>query len=48
MSILGNLPHAVVTPRTDDGMPKAGDAVGVCRADGGTGSYGDAATGALN
>ena len=39
MSILGKLPHADVNPRDDDGMPKDGDAVVVCRADGSTSFY---------
>lgn len=39
MSILGKLPHAAVDPRTDDGTPRSGDAVVVCRADGSSSFY---------
>lgn len=34
LNTLGKLPYAVTDPRTDAGMPKPGDAVVVCRADG--------------
>lgn len=36
LNILGKLPYAVTDLRTDAGMPKPGDAVVVCRADGST------------
>ena len=36
VNTLDKLPYAVTDPRTDDGMPKSGDAVVVCRPDGST------------
>lgn len=36
VNTLEKLPYAVTDPRTDDGMPKSGDAVVVCRPDGST------------